>query len=259
MRKLFFITAWIVVLASCTKEKPLEFGDYTALRSHLRAHFEVFALTESLSKHTEFGGLDSVKQIEGGAIDTLRFIGSLKYNDSRSRNGRFQVTFDQTFAAPNNHFHFELDYYRDSLHITGYLDVEETAVNQLLATKHITGVLEVETRDGIKSTHEIDMVQKPEGQYDYEYTGKLNTKLSSGDTAFSETLVPIKNTAWDGSNLFSFIRPWFGESTLYTSKQKGKGRMVWGYRPEYQFRDDFLYVGFPEDNDLQLNMRMQLY
>jgi hypothetical protein len=259
MRLLFLMLIGSLVLFSCTKEKPLQYGDYTAIRAHLRAHLEVFALTESLSKQIEFQGTENFKLKDGGAVDTLLLKGVLDYNDSRPRQGDFIITFDKPLTDTDNLFRFNVNYYRDSLHITGYLDILEIAITNKIATKQVRGELQLVSLDGTTSKHIVDFTQLPQGVYDFEYSGNLRTQLNTGDTAYSETVVPIKNTAWDGSNLFSFIRPWFGESSLYTSKQKGPGRMIWGYRAEYQFRDDFLYVGFPEDNDLQLNMRMQLY
>ncbi|MCC7299340.1 MAG: hypothetical protein IT244_13480 [Bacteroidia bacterium] len=261
MKYLIIPTFIIIGLFACTKEEPLKYNDYTALRSHLRAHLEVFALSESLSQQLEYNITTNYLNIEGGSIDTLKLVGDiLKYKDSRQRKGKILITYDYTLSAPINTFTFDLDYYRDSFHVTGTIKIKELSVPINDAQpKNITGTINFEYLDGKTVVNTIDMVQKPLGRSDYEYTGNIHTKVSNGDSAYSTTIVPIKNTYWDGSNNFSFIRPWFGENELHTSQQKGKGRMIWGYRDDYQFRDDYLYIGFPQDNDLQLNMRMQLY
>lgn len=253
----------VILLGNCTKEKSLVYEDYTALRAHLRAHFEVFALSEVLTKYVDYNeDLTNFVNIEGGIIDTLKHTGKLDYRDSRERNGEITITYDFNLGYPANTFNYQINYYRDSLHITGKLTLKEQFVLNKIPKKIITGEIQIETLEGTISKHLIDMVHIPVNtgnSGDFQYTGSIKTSLNNGDTAYSYTIVPIENTGWDGSNNFHFIRPWFGESTLFTSKQKGKGRMVWGYKRDYQFRDDFLYIGFPEFNDLQLNMRMQLY
>lgn len=261
MKKISIYFSCLLFFFACTKEKPLVYRDYTALRSHVRAYFEVFALSESLSQQLEYNTVTNYVNIEGGTIDTLKLIdNTLKYNDSRQRKGNILITYDYTLSAPINTFTYYLDYYRDSFHVTGEIKIKELSVPiNKVQSKKITGTISFKYLDGTTAVNTIDMIQKPLSIGDYEYTGNLRSTISNGDTAYSENIIPMQNTAWDGSNNFSFIRPWFGESTLYSSKQKGKGRMIFGYRKEYQFRDDYLYIGFPQDNDLQLNMRMQLY
>ncbi|MBL7813244.1 MAG: hypothetical protein JNL57_13565 [Bacteroidetes bacterium] len=263
MRRIMFWSMLVLGFVSCSKEEPLKFEDYTALRAHLRAHFEVFALSEVLTKYVDYNeDTSNFKNIEGGLIDTLKHTGDLVYNDSRQRNGDIIATYDLLLSNPANTFNFTFNYYRDSLHITGNLQMIEQFVLNKKPKKAITGVIQISTLDGTVSQHTVDMVQTPlnlGNSNDFQYTGSIRTKLNNGDTAYSYTIVPIENTFWDGTSNLSFIRPWFGESTLFTSKQHSKGRMIWGYKRDYQFRDDFLYIGFPEQNDLQLNMRMQLY
>lgn len=263
MYKFMIILIAIGGLVNCTKEKPLNFEDYSVLRAHLRAHFEVFALSESLSKYADYSeDTSNFKNIEGGVIDTLKHSGMLKYNDSRDRNGNIIITYDHSLADSANTFNLLVNYFRDSLHIMGKLLVKEELVVNKKPKKKITGEIKIETLTGITSVHQIDMEQHPmnlNNSNDYQYFGSIFTKLNTGDTAMSFTLVPIENTNWDNNSNLDYIRPWFGESTLFTSQNIGKGRMIWGYKRDYQFRDDFLYIGFPQDNDLQLNMRMQLY
>ena len=53
-KKLVIWTLAILALINCTKEKPLQFKDFAAIRAHLRVHLEIFAITESLSHQIDY-------------------------------------------------------------------------------------------------------------------------------------------------------------------------------------------------------------
>ncbi len=261
MKKITNIFILLILFGACKKDVPQP-NDYTELRAHVRGYFEVFAVSEILTNRFEFLQLDSFFNKVSGQ-DSFISNGIFNYNDGRRRIGQFNFGFKNILADSNTTYNCHFDYFRDSIAIKGQLKIQSMGFipNTTKTKKSIKGKLIFKYNTATEATVVYDLIQIPtNNQRNYSYEGQISTTLNNGKTAKTNITVPIENVSQSKSGAFNlnFIRPIFGQGSLTTSSQKGVGVMIFGYDPN-GFEDDFLYIGFPEDNDLQMNMRMQLY
>lgn len=260
MKLFFYLSVVFLLLCQSCKKDALVAQDYTELRAHVRGFFEVFALSEIITNQFEFNVIDSFYESKG--MDSFYADRVFPYEDGRDRKGKASFSFKNALASDSTVFTNYYDYYRDSIHITGKLVVAEISriPGSVRTKKSISGALNFKYINGTVADVSYSMIQTPTSdKREYIYSGSIHTHLNNGKTASTIITVPIKNTGKDpGGSYLKTTRPYFGQGILRTSSQKGSGVLIFGY-DKNGYTDDFLYIGFPDDNDLQLNMRMANY